>query len=62
MPQEPIDLVLSVTVETKENTVEVPIDDENALQVRSEGVYLDGILYFWEDIICVLIVNKGGKQ
>ena len=49
---------LSVNIETKKDSIEVPIGDENALQVRTDGVYLSGSFWFWEDIVCVLIVPK----
>ena len=58
MSQKEIDLELSITIETRKETVEIPIDDENAFQVRSDGIYLDGTLYFWEDIICIMICNR----
>ena len=51
-------LELSVTIETLKDTVEIPIGDDDAFQVRSDGVYLDGILYLWEQIIAVMIVNR----
>jgi len=51
-------LTLSITVETRNDTIEIPIGDENAFQVRSDGIYLDGTLFFWEDIICVMICNR----
>ena len=53
-----IDLELSITLETRNGTVEVPISDDDAFQVRGDGVYLDGTLTFWEDIICVIICNR----
>lgn len=49
---------LAVHIETKDNCIEVPMGDTNALQVRTDGVFLDGKLTFWEDIICVLLVPK----
>ena len=52
------DLELSITLETVDNTVEIPIDDSNAFQVRSDGVYLIGTLYLWEEIIAIMIVNR----
>ena len=55
---EKIDLELSITIETRKDTLEIPIFDENAFQVRRDGIYLDGTLYFWEDIICVMICNR----
>ena len=51
------ELVLSVTIETIPNAVIIPIDDINALQVREEGVFLDGELYLWEDITKVVITK-----
>ena len=53
-----IDLELSVTLETRNGTIELPTTDDDAFQVRSDGIYLDGILTFWEDIICVMICNR----
>ncbi len=49
---------LSIHIETKNDTIEIPMADDNAFQVRTDGVYIEDKLTFWEDIICVLLVPK----
>ena len=53
---------LSISIEKKDDIVEVPISDSNSFQVRTDGVYLDGKLTFWNDIICVLLVPKWDRK
>ena len=58
-PISPMDkFSLSVHIETKNNAVDIPIDDEDALQVRTDGVYCSGSFYLWEDVVCVLLVPQ----
>ena len=52
---------LAIHIETKDDTLEVPMGDKDSFQVRTDGIYLEGKLTFWEDIICVLLVPKWDK-
>jgi len=53
---------LSIHIETKDDTIEIPMADDNVFQVRTDGVFIEGNLTFWEDIICVLLVPKWGER
>jgi len=49
---------LSVRIEKKEDAIgiEVPLE-EDGFQMRSDGILLNGIIYFWEEIEMVTIYN-----
>jgi hypothetical protein len=53
---------LSIHVETKEGALEVPMANDTSFEVRTDGIYLEGKLTFWQDIICVLLVPKWDKE
>ena len=52
------ELELSITIETKDDTLEIPVTDSNKFQVGDGGIILNDVFHFWEDIIAVMIVNR----
>ena len=53
---------LDVNIETKDNNVSVPIANDDKFQVRTDGIYLDGELFFWECIKKVTLTPIYSKQ
>ena len=51
---------LRINIETlEEDYLELPVTAKEAFQVRSDGVLVDGKLYFWESILWMSIINRG---
>jgi len=49
---------LSVVIEKTNDDIVIPMGSTNDLQIRSDGVLLDGELHLWEEIMTVNIVNR----
>jgi len=49
---------LQVIIEKLNDDVVLPVDGGDALQMRSDGILLNGKLHFWEEIMMVHITNK----
>ena len=52
-------LELDVTIEKLDDNVIIPLGNNTGVQVRSDGVLLDGKLHLWEEILLVTITNRG---
>ena len=50
---------LDVIIEKINDDVIIPIGDSEGFQVRHDGVFLNGELHLWEEILLVTITNRG---
>ena len=51
---------LQVNIETIDDMcIEAPVTDKELLQIRSDGVLVNGKLHFWENIMWMSITNRG---
>lgn len=49
---------LEIIIEKVEDDISVPIGEAGSLQMRSDGIMLNGELHFWEEIMFVQITNR----
>lgn len=50
---------LDIIIEKVDDSVIIPIgDDDSTLQMRNDGVYLNGNLHLWEEILWIQITNR----
>jgi len=49
---------LIVSIEKKEDDVEIPVLDSFGFQMRNDGVLLNGKLHIWEEILFMSITNR----
>ena len=50
---------LVIEIEKIDDSISVPMGEEDAVQFRSDGIMLNGELHFWEQILTVMITNRG---
>ena len=51
---------LNILIEKIDGDIEVPMEyGDQKFQLRSDGVYMNNVLHFWDDILYVHILNKG---
>ena len=53
---------LEIIIEKINDDVVVPLENSTGLQIRHDGIMLDGRLHFWEEIMFVQITNRGLLQ
>ena len=49
---------LEITIEKMDDSIELPLSYDNGFQMREDGIFLNGKLHLWEQILCVHIWNK----
>ena len=50
---------LSIEIEKIDDSISIPTGEEDTFQFRSDGIMLNGELHFWEQILTVMITNRG---
>ncbi len=51
-------MILEIFIEKLDDDITIPITTKTGLQMRHDGILLDGKLHLWEQILCVHILNR----
>ncbi len=50
---------LDIIIEKVDDSIVIPLGEQEGLQIRHDGVFLNGELHIWEEIMTVQITNRG---